>query len=319
MEEVFALADAVTVLRDGRTVHSVAARDCNPDAAIRLMVGREPGQQFTPRTPSLGTEALRVEGLGRPPEISDVSFAVHHGEILGLAGLVGAGRSEIARLLCGADRATTGRIFIEGGEVTIQSPAAALEHCLAYASEDRKADGLVLSASIHDNTLLASFSRLAQAGFLPLARCRDKVQEVATRLKLRASSLEQPVQALSGGNQQKVLLGRWLVRGCNVLILDEPTRGVDIGARAEIYRVIEEMSEAGVAIVLISSDLLELLALSDRLVVVRGGRIVARLERSEATAEVVMAAAFGTTPQQPQSSEPTRPGEGPGTSQGGTP
>ncbi|MBI2302352.1 MAG: sugar ABC transporter ATP-binding protein [Armatimonadetes bacterium] len=294
LEELFGLADRVTVLRDGESVASAALADVDIGTLIRWMVGRE--LLATPRTESSGRPevALSVSGLGcRAGGLSEVSFELREGEILGLAGLVGAGRSELARALFGLTPAEAGEIRLGGETVTIREPRDAVAHGMAYVPEDRRRHGVVGAMSTVVNTSLAVLERVSRNGFLQPARERALAEPLARQLDLRAASLEAPVANLSGGNQQKVALARWLAAEPRVLIVDEPTQGIDVGAKAEIHRILGELAAAGKAILLISSDLPELLALSDRVAVMRERRLVAILPRAEAMQEAVLALALG--------------------------
>ena len=291
MPEVFTLSDRITVMRDGSTVGTWCKDEVTPDAIVRHMVGRDVTDQFAPRKAKIGEPVLEVEGL-TSTRVHDISLTVRAGEIVGLAGLVGAGRTELARALMGADRVLSGSVKVGGQPVKADHPAAAIRYGIGYVTEDRKGDGLLLGRSIEENVALGSLARLSHNGFMDAGAARRMVDASMQAFKVRASGPQQVVGTLSGGNQQKVLMARWLALQCKVLILDEPTRGVDVGARAEIYALIEEMAEKGMALLLISSDLPELLGLSDRIVVIREGRVAGRFERAAATPEAVMAAAL---------------------------
>ena len=288
MAEVHALADRITVLRDGRSVGTWRAADLSPDDVVRHMVGRELGAQFPPRRHQPGQPVLEVEGLARGQVVRDVSFTLRAGEIVGMAGLVGAGRTEIARLLVGADAKDSGVVRLHGRPVEIRTPRDAVREGLGYVTEDRKAEGLVLDLSLEENAALASLERLSRGGFLDLAARRKLAEDAVQDLAIRARDVEQAAGTLSGGNQQKVVLSRWLARGCQVLILDEPTRGVDVGARAEIYRLVSRLADEGRALLLISSDLPEVMGLSDRVLVVHQGRVAGEFPAAEADAESIL-------------------------------
>ncbi len=293
LEELPVIADRVTVLRDGRTVDTVAARTTPITDLIRMMVGRGVAQQF-PRIDILpGDEVVRVEGLTRRGAVADVSFSVRAGEIVGMAGLVGAGRSETARLMVGADAKDAGRIVIDGRPVAINSPAAAMAAGIALLPEDRKQQGLVLPLSVKVNLSLATLGTYSRFGIIR-QRARALIARRFVRdLRIRTPSLEFRVRNLSGGNQQKVVLGKWLSAAPRLLIFDEPTRGIDIGAKVEVYEEMNRLTAGGAGILLISSDLPEVLGMSDRVLVMREGRLVADLPRTAATPERVIALASG--------------------------
>ena len=284
MEEVYALSDRITVLRDGKTVGTWPLRDLAEDQLVCHMVGREVKEQFPSRNSSAGVAELRVSGLTREGAFQDVSFELFGGEIAGMGGLVGAGRTEIARAVLGVDR-------YDSGEVEVCSPQAG-RHAIGYITEDRKGDGLVLGLSIEDNITLPNLDQVSNGLFLQADKSKRMAERWVEKLRIRTPSVKQAVANLSGGNQQKVVIAKWIARNCRVLIFDEPTRGVDIGARAEIYAIIEELAQQGVAILVISSDLPELLGLSDRIMVVHQGRISGEFTRDEATPEKVIRCAF---------------------------
>jgi ABC-type sugar transport system ATPase subunit len=237
---------------------------------------------------------LRVEKLSSDGVFTDISFEVRSGEIVGVAGLVGAGRSEIARAIFGIDRTDGGHILLNGQEVRFPSPAEAVRAGVAYLPEDRQQHGLVLKMTIAENITLPSLARFATIGWLHRSKERKAAESWSARLHVRSRDSGQQVNELSGGNQQKAVLGKWLETKPRLLILDEPTRGVDVGAKVEIHRLIDELAHEGIAILMISSELPEVLAMSDRVLVIRDGRLAATIERSEATAENVMAAAIGS-------------------------
>ena len=292
MEEVFALCQRVTVLRDGQSVGTWMTEELTEESLVRHMVGREVEEQFPPRHANLGEEVLKVEDLRREGAFKNVSFALREGEIVGMGGLVGAGRTEIARCLIGADSRDGGRVLLKGEEVHPKSVLQGIECGFGYITEDRKGEGLVLGLSLEDNITLPNLKAISSGGWIQGAASREMAQRWIEKLKVRTPSEHQLAKNLSGGNQQKIVIAKWLARGCKVLIFDEPTRGVDVGARAEIYRIIEELAEQGVGVLLISSDLPELLGLSDRVLVVHQGHIAGEFEREEATPEKVIACAF---------------------------
>ncbi len=289
MPELFHLCDRISVLRDGRYVGTVVRADATEDAIVRMMIGRSLESYF-PRhlsgTP--GALVLSVRGLTSPGKFDDVSFDVRAGEIVGFAGLVGSGRSEVARTIFGLDRAAGGRVEVDGRALPPGSVRAAMRRGLGLVPEDRKRQGLVLPMSGRTNTSMAILDRLSRLGLLDHRQERRVASEYYERLDVRAPSIESPVAALSGGNQQKVALAKWLARGARVLIVDEPTRGVDVGAKAAIHRLVDELARSGVAILLISSELPEVLNLSTRILVMREGRLVGELARDDATQERVL-------------------------------
>jgi len=295
LEEIFAVSDQITVLRDGRYVGTFNTADLTPEEAITHMVGRPLETLYERKQGTIGKPLLQVEGLRREGVFTDISFAVKAGEIVGLAGLVGAGRSEVARAIFGIDRLDAGTLTLDGRTVRFDSARAAVRAGLGYVPEDRQAQGLVLPMPIAQNVTLPLLREMTRGGFLQPARERGLVEEYGKRLRLRARSVTQPARDLSGGNQQKVVLSKWLATRPKVLILDEPTRGIDVGAKAEVHRLMGELAASGLAILMISSELPEILAMSDRVLVMREGRLVAEIDRAAATQERIMAAAAGLT------------------------
>jgi rhamnose transport system ATP-binding protein len=293
LEEVFALADTVTVLRDGAHVITASAAELDTVALIRHMVGRELGELFPKEEAQIGEPVLEVRGLSREGVFRDVSFALRRGEILGLAGLVGAGRTEVARAVFGIDRLDAGEVLVDGQRVRIGSPSDAVRAGLAFVPEDRQHQGLVLEMAIEQNATLPFLRRLTRFGLLDRRRERAVAKEYTQRLQVKAASLGLPARSLSGGNQQKVVLAKWLATDPAVLILDEPTRGIDIGTKAEVHRIISHLAAEGLAILLISSELPEVLAMSDRVLVMHEGRLTGEFARDEADQEAIMHAATG--------------------------
>jgi rhamnose transport system ATP-binding protein len=290
-DEIFAVADRFAVFRDGASVGEGWIRETNPEQLIRLMVGRDVEQPFPKPTVPIGVELLRVEGLARAREFADVSFSVRCGEILGVYGLVGAGRTEVAQSLFGLQPADCGTIFIDGRPVAIDSPADAIRQGLAYVPEDRQKQGAILQFSIAANIGLPNLTEVSQAGICIPTRETALARKWITSLGIKTEGPDQHVGDLSGGNQQKVVLARWLATDPRILLLDEPTKGVDIGARSAVHAVTGEFARRGNAVVMISSDLPEILGMSDRVVVMRRGRVTALLDRAEATAELILHAA----------------------------
>jgi ABC-type sugar transport system ATPase subunit len=289
LEEIFRLCDAITVLRDGRHVATRPIGSVTQDSLVEMMIGRKLEQYFPGHTSAApGAEMLRVEGLSSPAGFADVSFSLHAGEVVGCAGLVGAGRSQMAQALFGLDAAVTGRIWVRGRAVTPQSAQEAIDLGIGLVPEDRKRQGLVLSMTVLENATLSILARLGRMGFVGRAIERRAVGEYLSRLRVRTPGLQTIVAALSGGNQQKIVLTKWLAANCPILIVDEPTRGVDVGAKAEIHGLIENLAAAGTAVLLISSELPEVLNLSSRILVFREGRIAAEFARGAATQESLM-------------------------------
>jgi rhamnose transport system ATP-binding protein len=293
--EVFEIADRISVFRDGRHVATRPVADWREDDVVRAMVGRELGQLFQRERQEPGEVALAVTGLGRAGTFDDVSFEVRRGEVLGLAGLVGAGRTDVALALFGIAPADRGRIEVGGRAVEITSPSDALRHGIAYLSEDRRQLGLSLPQSVAANISLPSLARYTSRLGLVDTSAEDEVAERYRRqLNIRTPSLHTPVANLSGGNQQKTMLAKWLDTAPSVMILDEPTRGIDVGAKAEVHRLVGELAASGLAVMLISSDLPEVMAMSDRLLVMREGRVVLQLAAEEVAQERIMVAAVGS-------------------------
>jgi rhamnose transport system ATP-binding protein len=290
--EVFDLCDTATVLRDGKHVVTTSTRELTTADLIRHMVGRTVSL-FPKAETELGEVRLEVEGLSRAGEFEDVSFSVRAGEIVGMAGLVGAGRTEVARVLFGIDQRDAGEVRVNGRPVRFASPSEAMDAGIAYLPEDRHQEGLVLDFSIAENVTLPILPRLFPRLLMRRSAERAVAGEFTDRFRVRMTGVDQSVGSLSGGNQQKVVLAKWLASRPSVLILDEPTRGIDIGAKVQVHRLISDLAASGLAIVLISSDLPEVLAMSDRILVLHEGRITAEIPRGRASEERVMYAATG--------------------------
>lgn len=289
MDEVKRIAHRVTVMRDGQTIDTLDAASTPMSRIIALMVGRELTDASRAEGRPGTEEVLRVTGLNRGTQVRDVSFSLRRGEILGLAGLMGAGRTEVARAIFGADRRDSGEIFLHGAKRQIDSPSDAVRHGLAYLSEDRKQFGLVTGMSVRDNITMASWPRFAALGMLMQDSRLDQVaRDYVARLRVKTPSVDQETRLLSGGNQQKVVIAKWLLRDCDILIFDEPTRGIDIGAKAEIYKLLQSLAAQGKAIIVISSELPEILRLSHRIVVMSEGRITGELDGPSATQDSIM-------------------------------
>lgn len=289
MEEIFQLCDSITVLRDGRHVVTEPLQETNSDRVIHQMVGREVVFQ-TPNHLSKepGKEILRVSNLSSPGKFENVSFTLRAGEVMGLAGLIGAGRSEIAQALFGLDKQVTGKVLVHGKELPLGNIHASLRAGIGLLPEDRKRMGLVLSMNCRENTSLATLNRLSRFGFVKRGAEKSLARKYADRLRLKAPSLETIIAGLSGGNQQKVALAKWLARECDVLIVDEPTRGVDVGAKAEIHALLDELACNGLAILVISSELPEVINLSRRILVLREGKVMGELQRDQFSQPALM-------------------------------
>jgi ribose transport system ATP-binding protein len=298
MEEVWELADRITVFRDGRRVATRDRAEITPSDVVRLMVGRPLIDLYHPDRAAVGAPVLEVQKL-RGRDIGPVSLTVCAGEVVALSGLIGAGRTELARLIFGADRASSGAVLINGSPVRHDRPDRAVAAGIAMLPESRKEQALFLDHSVEENIAISSLERFSTAGVLRRSRIVQCVTDHMRKLRIRESARGQPVKYLSGGNQQKVAIARWLMRDAIVVILDEPTRGVDIGAKSEIYDVINEMRRRGVAVLVISSDLPEAIGVSDRVLVMRSGRLAAEFVSATTAEEEVMAAATGTPPPRP--------------------
>jgi rhamnose transport system ATP-binding protein len=297
LEEVFALADRITVLRDGRTVATRPAAELDRGELIRLMVGRDVSAVFPKQPVTIGPPVLELRGVSSAASgIRDVTLTIHRGEIVGLAGLVGSGRTELARTLFGLTPADAGAMLLNGTPLRVRSPADAIRAGIAYVPEDRRQHGVVLDMSIAANTTLASLGAVSSGGLIDRARERAAAQEYVDRLRIKTSSVLAEAGTLSGGNQQKVALARWLSTKPSFIVLDEPTQGVDIGAKAEIHGLMQMLVERGLAILMISSELPEILGMSDRIAVMRGGTIAGVLSRAEATQSNLLALALGHAP-----------------------
>ncbi|MEO7964976.1 MAG: sugar ABC transporter ATP-binding protein [Gemmatimonadaceae bacterium] len=284
MPEIFRLCDRITVLRDGRHVSTRLTSETTEADLVREMIGRPVGQYFGGHTRvAAGEELLRVDSLSSPGRFSNVSFSLRRGEVLGLAGLVGAGRSEVAQAIFGLDPRATGRMRVRGENVRIRTPRDAMAHGLGLVPEDRKKQGLVLGMVARENTTLASLPSMSQRGWINRVRERAVASSYFERLRVRSTVMEAPAVQLSGGNQQKLVLAKWLAAKSEILLLDEPTRGVDIGAKAELHAWIDRLAADGAAVLLISSELPELLNLSTRIIVLRAGNVVGELAREDAT------------------------------------
>lgn len=293
MEELFALSNRITVMRDGAYVGTVKTTETTFDQLVKMMVGREMTVRFPKEIAPIGSEVLKVENMSRKGVLQDISFTVRAGEVVGVAGLMGAGRTEMARAIFGADPIDGGAITVAGKKVSITSPADAIEAGIGLITEDRKHQGLVLSLSVGENITMAALDTVSNNTFVSSAAEQQLVSRQIENLKIRTPGAEQLVKNLSGGNQQKVVIAKWLVTNPKVLIMDEPTRGVDVGAKAEIYQIMNMLTASGVGILMISSELPEILGMSDRVMVMHQGQLMADMPVDGATQEKIMAYAAG--------------------------
>ena len=294
LEEIFEIGDRVTVLRDGRRIGTHSIAEVTKPDLIRMMVARELTQLFPKERAPIGDEALRAEGLNRRGVLKDISFSLRRGEVLGIAGLLGSGRSALARALFGLDKLNSGAVYIKGKPQAIGSPRSAVKLGIGLLTEDRKTQGLVLILPLKENVCLPSLERFSRFG---VVRSKDEdatARDYVKQLRIKTAGIEQKVMFLSGGNQQKVVLSKWLCSRADIFIFDEPTRGIDVGAKAEIYQLINQLTAAGVAIIMISSELPEILGMSDRILVMHGGEIKGEFAAGSATQEDLLHCALGT-------------------------
>jgi len=294
MDEVFEIADEVSVFRDGRYIATLPTVDATRDELIRMMVGREIAQIFPKEPANIGDVVLSARDLTFGDELRGITFDLRAGEILGIAGLVGAGRSKLAEVLFGVSPARSGKLLIKGEEVTLDSPRAAMSRGIAFLTEDRKESGCFLTLSVLENLEISVLSQdLTRFGFVQRGAARLACEGIARQLRVKTPDLHEPIVNLSGGNQQKVLIGRWLLTKPDILILDEPTRGIDVGAKAEIHQLISRLAAQGAAVLMISSEMPEILGMSDRIMVMREGRVSGMLDRHEADQVRIMSLAAG--------------------------
>ncbi len=294
LDEVMEITDRITVLRDGESVGTRNKADITRGELIEMMVGRKMAQEFPPRTPRLGPVRLEVKHLKQGKCVNDMSFSVRAGEIVAMVGLVGAGRTEAVRALFGADSMDSGEVYLDGKKLDIRSPRDSIRAKIGFLTEDRKSQGLVLIQSVKDNFALPNLNQWSKGTFINPKRESQAFSQYSKSLRIKISNPNQQVQNLSGGNQQKVILAKWLQANCEVVIFDEPTRGVDVGAKYEIYQIINDLAENGKAIVMISSELPEAMGLADRLLVIRGGRVVGEIANpKEVTQADVLKIAVG--------------------------
>jgi ribose transport system ATP-binding protein len=282
------VCDRATILRDGTFVATVPVASTTIDEMVRLMVGRDLKDKFPKVKSEPREEVLRVEQLTRKGELHGVSFYVRRGEIVGIAGLVGSKRTETARAIFGADPIDSGRILLRGKPVNVRTPGDAIEHGIALVPEDRKRHGIFATLSVWENVVLSALRRFSRKGILDVRREKQRAQEFVASLRIATSDLDKRVRDLSGGNQQKVVIAKWLNTNAEVFLFDEPTRGIDVGGKIEVYRLMGELISRGAAIVMISSELPEILGLSDRILVMREGRICGEFDRADATEEKIL-------------------------------
>ena len=293
MDEVFRISDDITVFRDGKHVGSYPAKELDRDKLIKLMVGRELTDLFPKEEAEIGDVVLSVQGLTRGTVVKDVSFELHRGEILGLAGLMGAGRTEVLETIFGIEKADSGEVVLNGKTLRIKQPSDAIRAGMALLTEDRKLNGIMGVLSVRDNITAAALPRYSPRGVLRVGEMRKDSEDQREKLRIKTPSLSQLIKNLSGGNQQKALISRWLLTVPDVLMIDEPTRGIDVGAKSEIHRLMSMLAQEGKAIIMVSSELPEVLGMSDRILVMHEGRISGELSREEANQESVMHLATG--------------------------
>ncbi|AHK43381.1 ribose import ATP-binding protein RbsA1 [Ensifer adhaerens OV14] len=292
-DEIFRIADRYTVFRDGTMVGEGLIADVSQDDLVRMMVGRAVGSVYPKKDVAIGDPVLTVSGYRHPTEFEDINFELRRGEILGFYGLIGAGRSEFMQSLIGITRPSAGAIRLDGEILVIRNPSEAIRSGIVYVPEERGRQGAIIGLPIFQNVTLPSLSRTSRSGFLKLANEFALAREYTSRLDLRAASLDQDVGTLSGGNQQKVVIAKWLATKPKVIILDEPTKGIDIGSKAAVHAFMSELAAQGLSVIMVSSEIPEIMGMSDRVIVMREGRIVGRFEREELTAEKLVRAAAG--------------------------
>jgi ribose transport system ATP-binding protein len=293
MEEIFQICDRISVLRDGQFIGVKAIPNTNFDEVVKMMVGRQLGERYPERDTVIGPERLKVENFTSKGCFEKIHFSVHQGEILGVAGLMGAGRTEIMEAIFGYRPIQDGKLVIDGKETTIKSPFDAIQAGIGFITEDRKSEGLVLDLSVRENFSLTNLIKISKNNIISTKEEESFVEEMIKKLHVKTSSSEQIVKSLSGGNQQKIVIGKWLGINPKILILDEPTRGVDVGAKKEIYQIMNELTKKGVSIIMVSSELPEILGMSDRIMVIHEGKLSTILNKAEANQEKIMQAATG--------------------------
>lgn len=293
LEEIFQICDTVTIMRDGQYIKTLEVKDTCKDELVKYMVGRDVVYQYGAGTNKIGEELLRVENLSYKDEVKNVSFSLHRGEVLGLAGLEGAGRTELLECLFGIHHPESGRIYLDGKEIRIASPGAAKTNGLAYLTKDRKNKGLYLRMSIADNVLAANVDRFTKKGLMQFRAARKNAMEYREKFQIKTPDVDKKVSQLSGGNQQKVLLSMWISRKPQILLIDEPTRGIDVGTKEAIHHLIRDFAKQGTGVIMVSSDMPELIGASDRIVSMYEGRISGQLKLEQITEERIMAQTSG--------------------------
>ncbi|MCP3032347.1 sugar ABC transporter ATP-binding protein [Halobacillus sp. A1] len=293
MEEIFQICDRITVLRDGKSIGTEQIKETSFDAIVKMMVGRELGDRFPERSSVIGETLLEVKDLSREELFEGINFQVKEGEVLGVAGLMGAGRTEIMETIFGAAKKSKGQVLLDGKPLNVTHPRDAIRAGIGFITEDRKDEGLVLNLSIRENVALTNLKTVSKNGWISSSKESVLVDDLIEKLHVRTTGREQEVKSLSGGNQQKVVIAKWLGIQPRLLILDEPTRGVDVGAKKEIYNIINQLTEQGVAIIMVSSELPEILGVSDRIMVVHEGKVTQIFNKGEADQEKIMHAATG--------------------------
>lgn len=293
MEEIFRMCDRITVLRDGQSIGTKITSETDFEEIVKMMVGRELGERFPERTAEIGGDRFVVEDLSLEGIFNNISFNVRKGEILGVAGLMGAGRTEIMETIFGARKKKSGRIYMDGKELNIRKPHHAIAAGIGFITEDRKDEGLVLGLTVRENLAIPNLKKLSKSAVIQKQKEKQWTEEMIQKLRIKTSGPEQEVKSLSGGNQQKVVFGKWLGTEPKLLILDEPTRGVDVGAKKEIYSIMNELTEKGFSIIMVSSELPEILGMSDRVMVIHEGKLSAILDKKVASQEKIMEAATG--------------------------
>jgi ribose transport system ATP-binding protein len=293
LDEIMAVTERITVMRDGLVVDTVNTKDIGMDDIVKLMVGRDITHKYPKVKAKIGKEMLRAEGLTRKGVMENISFSVREGEVLGFAGLVGAGRTETMRALTGVDPLDAGKVFVEGREIHIKIPQDSINAGIAFLTEDRKGQGLILIQDVEFNSTLVNLKQYVSGFLLNLRKCRNDAESMVNELRTRTPSVNQLVGNLSGGNQQKVVISKWLLTKSKIFIFDEPTRGIDVGAKVEVYNLINNLTSQGAAVVMISSEMDECMGMADRIIVMYEGRISAELSGPDITQENIMYAASG--------------------------
>ena len=293
MEEIFQIGDRVTVLRDGKYIGTKSVGETSRGELVRMMVNRELKEQYPRQRTQIGEEVLRVDDISTTSGLKNISFSLHRGEILGISGLLGSGRTELARAIFGVDRTASGRIFVRGKLQKIGSPSAAISQKIGFLTEDRKSQGLVLNLSVKENITLASLDSCSRLGVISFRHEEDLAGSYCRSLRIKTPDMRQKALHLSGGNQQKVVLAKWLCSKAEIFIFDEPTRGIDVGSKVEIYQLMNELTASGVAIIMISSELPEILGMSDRILIMHQHAVAAEMPAAEANPEAIMRYALG--------------------------